>query len=183
MTHKENQSKIYSMAETALLTAVLCLSSYLVIPLPFTASVLSMQTVAVSLISLLLKPRRSFSCILIYLLLGVIGLPVFSGGTSGIGKLLGPTGGFYFGFLISALLVSTLKEKKADVKYYIAVTVLVSVPVQHIMAILVMCFHNGFNIPSAILSISLPFIFGDIVKCIAASVLAIEIQKRIKKSP
>lgn len=86
---------ITSMTKIALCVAVLSVSSYLVIPLPLTPIVLSMHTVMVNLVGLIFRPRQAASTILIYLIMGFMGLPVFSGGTAGPGKLLGPTGGFY----------------------------------------------------------------------------------------
>lgn len=177
---QKTETKIYAMAKTALLTAVLCLSSYFAIPVPFAVSVLSLQTVAVNLLSLMLKPRHSFMCVLSYILLGAVGLPVFSGGTSGIGKLTGPTGGFYFGFLVSAIVISILKDKRKGFRYYVAVTIFAGIPIQHIFGILFMCFHNGFNVSSAVMSVSLPFIPFDIIKCIVACLLYIEIEKKLK---
>ena len=98
MYTKRNIIEIQNMTRIALCTAILCVSSYLVIPLPFTPIVFSMQTVMVNLIGLILKPKSAALTILMYLCMGMIGLPVFSGGSAGIGKLIGPTGGFYFGF-------------------------------------------------------------------------------------
>ena len=103
MYTKRNIIEIQNMTRIALCTAILCVSSYLVIPLPFTPIVFSMQTVMVNLIGLILKPKSAALTILMYLCMGMIGLPVFSGGSAGIGKLIGPTGGFYFGFFFAVI--------------------------------------------------------------------------------
>ena len=55
--------------------------------------------------------------------MGLVGLPVFSAGTAGPGKLLGPTGGFYFGFLFAAILISLLRGKRNSVKRYVLVLI------------------------------------------------------------
>ncbi len=170
--------KIQAITKIALLTAVLCISSYFVIPLPFSPVVLSLQTVFVNLTALMLTPRQSFICVLVYLFLGAIGLPVFSMGSSGVGKLLGQTGGFYFGFLLSAPAISLAARKGAHLKTYILTSVLIGIPIQHIFAILVFSLHNSFNLEAAFTSVSLPFILGDIIKCVLSSVLAREIEKR-----
>ncbi len=170
-----------SMTRIALLIAVLSVSSYLVIPLPFTPIVLSMHTVMVNLIGLMLKPRHAAYTICIYLLLGLMGVPIFSGGTAGPGKLFGPTGGFYFGFLFAVIAISMLKGKKNKFIRYAIVTIGVGLPIQHLFAILFMCFYNGFNIQAAVLTVSLPFIPGDIIKCILASMLGIAVNKVLKE--
>ena len=108
MKKQENSLKdIRTITVSALFTAALSVSSLFVIPIPFSPVVLSLHTVIVNLIALTLKPVQSFYCIGVYLVMGALGLPVFSAGTSGIGKLFGPTGGFYFGFLLSAIAMST----------------------------------------------------------------------------
>lgn len=86
----------------ALFTAVMAVCSWISIPaaVPFT-----LQTFAVFLTAGLLGGRRGTLTVLVYILLGAIGLPVFSGFTGGIGHLLGPTGGYIIGFIFSALMM------------------------------------------------------------------------------
>ena len=174
--------KIADMTKIALCTALLTVSSFFVLPLPFTPVVLSFHTIAVNITGLILKPRYAACSVFIYLMLGLVGLPVFSGGTSGPGKLFGITGGFYFGFLFAVILISIFKGKKISVIRYIAVTLCLGLPVQHLFAMLFMCFYNGFNVYSAFISVSLPFIPGDIIKCFLASVMGAALNKVILKT-
>lgn len=86
----------------ALFTAVMAVCSWISIPaaVPFT-----LQTFAVFLTAGLLGGRRGTLTVIVYLLLGAIGIPVFSGFTGGIGHLAGPTGGYIIGFIFSALVM------------------------------------------------------------------------------
>lgn len=170
-----------SMTQIALCVTLLSVTSYLVIPLPFTPIVLSMHTVMVNLIGLLLKPKHAACTIGLYLLMGLIGLPIFSGGTSGPAKLFGPTGGFYFGFLFAVVLISLFKGEKINLIRYIVVTIFLGIPVQHMFAIAFMCFHNGFNLKAAALTVSIPFIPGDIIKCVIASIIGVSLNKVFAK--
>lgn len=170
MKHKEN---IYVSVKTALLISLIILSSYTYIPMP-SVSGLSLQTVVINLVSLILTPIQSFAAIGIWLLMGAVGLPVFSGG-AGLGKLLGITGGFYWGFLIAVPVMSALKGKKPDIKRYLLVTVLIGVVIEHLCAVFVMCLHNGFNVVAAFQSVSLPFILGDVAKCFVSSLVAVKL--------
>ena len=172
--------KIQDITKISLCVAILCVTSYLVIPVPFSPVVLGFQTIMVNLIGLIFKPKEAGSTILIYLLMGLIGLPVFSAGTGGPAKLFGPTGGFYFGFLIAVVLISLLKGKKLSFMRYCIVTILVGIPVQHAVAILVMCIHNGWNIEAAFITVSLPFLVGDVVKCIMASTIGIALNRVLR---
>lgn len=167
------------MTKIALLAAALSVSSYFVIPLPFTPIVLSMHTVMVNVTGLMLAPRHAAYTVLIYLFMGLIGMPVFAGASSGPGKLFGPTGGFYFGFLLSAVCLSLWKGKKNSVARYVFVTVGVGMPIQHLCAILWMCLYNGWNVKAAVWTVSLPFLLGDVLKCILSSVLGAAMNKML----
>lgn len=178
----KNKLDIQSMTKIALCVTILSISSYMVIPLPFTPIVLSMHTVMVNLIGLILKPKHAAYTILVYLLMGLVGLPVFSAGTAGPGKLFGPTGGFYFGFLVAVIVISMCKGSKRNFIRYVLVTIFLGIPIQHAFAILFMCFHNGFNIKAAALTVSIPFIPGDIIKCVIASVIGVALNKVLSKT-
>ena len=177
---RRDRDKIYAMAKIALCVSLLSVVSWFVLPVPMSPVVLSFQTVAVGITALILSPGQSAWAMVLYLTMGAIGLPVFSGGTAGIGKLSGPTGGFYFGFLLSAIVVSLLKGKEPSILRYTAVLILFGTPLQHICAITVMCIHNGGNIKSAFLSVSVPFIVGDIIKAFVTAYLGSKINKRLK---
>lgn len=175
-----DNSGVYSAAKAAICISLLIAVSYIVIPLP--PSGFSLMTVVVNLTGLILTPVQSGLAITVYLLMGLLGLPVFSGGTGGAGKLFGVTGGYYFGFLVAVILISLLKGKEFSFKRYSAVTVFVGVPTQHICAVLMMCMHNGFDIYAAFMSISLPFILGDIVKAVTASFLGVAVNRALEKN-
>lgn len=170
------------MAKVALCVSLLSVASYFVIPLPISPAVVSLQTVMVGITALILSPGQSAWAMILYLGMGAVGLPVFAGGTAGVGKLFGPLGGYYFGFLISAIAVSALKGKDISFRRYSAVTVGLAVPTEHLCAVLMMCIHNGFDVKGAFLSVSLPFIVGDIIKGFVSAMLAVAINKALSKS-
>ena len=105
--------KTLSMVYIALSAVLIALCSWVSIPaaVPFT-----LQTFAVLCVLSLLGGKRGVLAVLLYLLLGAIGLPVFSGFGAGVGALLGPTGGYILGFVVCALLywlVSALTRGRA----------------------------------------------------------------------
>jgi len=78
--------------------------------IPFTA-----QSLVVFVVASILSPIESLICLGIYLILGALGLPVFAEGTAGIERIMGNSGGFLYGFIFSALLISTaIKRFKVD---------------------------------------------------------------------
>lgn len=99
------------MALIALFAAVITLCSWISVPaaVPFT-----LQTFAVFTAVLLLGGRRGTWAVVLYIFLGVVGLPVFSGFRGGLGALLGPTGGYILGFIFSALVIWGVTAKTGE---------------------------------------------------------------------
>ena len=91
----------YAMAVTALMTAVTCILAPLSIPIGPVP--ISLTNFAIYLSLYLLDWKKGTISYILYLLLGLVGLPVFSGFTGGIGKLAGPTGGYIIGFIPMAM--------------------------------------------------------------------------------
>lgn len=98
------------MTVSALLAVMLSVSAYLSIPLPFSSVAFTAQSLMVMIIALSMPVNITFASIALYLLLGAIGLPVFSNGTAGLTVLFGPTGGYLFGFLIGGTIMSIIKD-------------------------------------------------------------------------
>ena len=179
MARPRTRMNIQNMTSNGLCVAVLCLASYLVVPLPFTPVVLSLHTVVVNLVGLILPPRQAVCAMAVYLLMGAVGLPVFAGGAAGPGKLFGPTGGFYFGFLLAVPVISLCRGEPGRFLRYFGVTALLGVPIQHVCAIVMMCLHNGFQPAAAFGAVSLPFLPGDIAKCALASALGVALNRAL----
>lgn len=174
---------IAAMCQIAICTALLCVSAYIVFPLPFTPVVLSAQTLIISMNALILRPKYSVLVQVIYTLLGLVGLPVFSGGSSGPAKLFGPTGGYYFGFILSALLISLLKGKHPNLIRYCLVTIVIGLLFNEgFGAIFMALYTQEPHLLPVLVSSVFPFVPGDIIKCIVASILAIAVNKALEKA-
>ena len=96
----------------ALFAVIIAICSWVTIPfyvVPFT-----LQTLGVFLTLRFLGSKRGTVAIAVYLVLGALGVPVFAGFTGGIGRLLGPTGGYLVGFLVSGLVMMLLDRWKAE---------------------------------------------------------------------
>jgi biotin transport system substrate-specific component len=92
-------------------TALITLGARVSIPLPLSEVPATLQSLFVLLIPMVWGWRTGSLAVLLYLILGFAGLPVFSGGSAGLEKLWGPTGGFLLGFLIVAVLAGKISEK------------------------------------------------------------------------
>lgn len=181
MNTKQNFSTL-ELTKMALLTALICVSAYIVIPLPFSPASLTAQTLVVNLIALLLTPRQAAFTIVVYMLLGLSGLPVFSGGVGGPGKLFGPTGGYIMAWLIAVVLMSWLKGKRYSFRRYCLVTMLVGMPVTLILGSIYMKFVTGMDWVSVFTVAVLPFIPLDLFKCAASAAIAKPVQISLLKA-
>lgn len=167
---------------TALMVALLSISSYIVIPLPFSAVSITAQTLVINLIALLFSPKQAGTAVFVWILIGAAGVPVFSGGAGGLGKLTGPTGGYIAGYLAAAILISLLKGKKRNLIRYCLVTILAGIPVIYLLGTVWYKYSTGAEGWMALITATvLPFIPLDIVKCVAASLLAKPLGKVVEK--
>jgi biotin transport system substrate-specific component len=152
----------------AALTAVGAFISIPLYPVP-----LSLQTLFTLLAGMTLGSVMGASSQIIYVLLGVIGLPVFAGFKAGIGILFGPTGGFLFGFIISAYvigrIIETIKEKNI---FYNLLAGFAGTVIIYFIGVTQLSLVTGIGIKKALLIGALPFLPGDILKIIAASFIA-----------
>lgn len=172
--------RIQDMSRVAICTALLSVSSFIAFPLPFTPALVTALTIVINICALVLPPKQAFASVGMYLLLGILGLPVFAG-TSGIGKMLGPTGGYYIGFLVAVGIMSRVKGKERSLKRYIGVTVGIGMPMIYIWGIIFMSFYQTMNLIQIIKVAILPFIIGDVIKCIASSYIALAINRALMR--
>lgn len=172
MSNNSSANKTLEMTRLALLVAMNCVSAYIIIPLPFSLSPIALQTLIVNMVGMLLPPKQAFITMLVYILVGLIGVPVFTGGTAGPAKIFGPTGGYIWGFAVAAVLIAYLRGKTFNFKRYAAISICVGIPVIYLLGALQLKFLTDMNWEAVILTGVLPFIPLDIVKCLGAVALA-----------
>ena len=164
------------LTKMALLTALLCICAYISFPLPFTPAMVTALTLVATLIGLLLSPKDAFIVLIVYVLLGAIGLPVYAGGTAGMGKLFGPTGGFIISWPIAYTLLSYLKGAKRSFFQYTWRSIVITMPIVYAFGMASFMLVANMSFEKAFIGAVLPFIPGDVIKCIVASWLAIKIK-------
>lgn len=165
------------LTKMSLCIALLCISAYISFPIPFTPIMITAQTIVINIIALILSPKQSTITVGVYTLLGICGLPVFSGATAGIGILHGPTGGFIIGFIIAAPVISLLKGKTNNIVRYLIVTILGGMSIIYLFGTAQLCILNKMDIKAALIAAVIPFILGDVIKCIVGSYLAMVLNK------
>lgn len=157
------------IALTSLFTALVCAGTF--IKIPFFPVAMTLQTLFVFLSGLLLPPLYAFLSILLYILLGLIGLPVFTSG-GGVGALISPTGGFIFGFLAAAFIGALLSKKKHDSFLYNFFVVMVMEVIVYLIGLPWLKINLSTTWSKALSVGFVPFILGDAVKIAAAALSA-----------
>lgn len=153
----------------ALLTG---LSALWEIPLGFTPVPITGQTFAVLLAGATLGLRAGAASQLLYLAMGAVGLPFYSGGSSGWEVLTGPTVGYLIGFVIAAAVVGRLAQAKADRKVLTAVPAFAfGTLVIYTCGVIGLVTVTGMNVGEAFTAGVVPFLIGDALKAVAAGLL------------
>lgn len=174
---KNRVGSVQMMTKMALCVALCCIAAYISIPLPFTTAMITALTLAMNLTAFILGPRETFIVLFAYTLLGCIGLPVFVGGTAGLGRLLGPTGGFIIAFMIAYPVVSSLKGPSNSFKRFTLIAVFIGIPITYIGGLISMMLLMDINLWQALIMAVFPFIPGDVLKVILAAFLGVKLNK------
>ena len=174
ITQTATRSKTYDMVYIAVFAVLIAICSWISIPttVPFT-----LQTFAVFLAVGVLGGKRGSLSVLIYILLGAIGIPVFAGFSGGFGILLGSTGGYIIGFLFSALLMwgmeALLGKKTWVLGLSMVLGLIVCYAIGTVWFMVVYTKNSGPVELAAVLSwCVIPFIIPDLIKIALALVLS-----------
>jgi biotin transport system substrate-specific component len=167
------------LSTAALIAALLAASAWIQIPLQPVP--ITLQVFFVVLAALLLTPGWAFGALLVYLSLGAIGVPVFSGGHGGLGVLAGPTGGYLFGFLVAVGLGSSLRtlleETRLPRLLIDSLTALLAVVTIYAVGALQLAMVADLTTAQVLVSGVAPFIIPDLAKAAAAVAVAAAVRK------
>jgi biotin transport system substrate-specific component len=142
------------------------------VPLGFTPVPITGSTFAVLLSGAALGMRLGAASQLVYLLMGAVGLPVFTDGGSGIEVITGSTGGYLVGFVFGAALVGKLAERKQDRQVGTTVSAfLAGSAVIYAFGVGGLMLTAGMDFNNAVLAGVAPFVLGDVLKAAAAGLL------------
>ena len=183
-----SRTDLRPLTVTALMAAMICVLGPLTIPIPFSPVPLSFANLAVCLSAILTGWKRGTMACLLYLLLGLAGLPVFSAFSGGTGKLLGPTGGYLIGYLFLSLttgFAAELSDRSGSFASRTAICIAGMIPGTMLLYLfgtswLALQAHLSFK--AALLAGVIPFIPGDLIKIAAAAAVGGTIRKRLRSS-
>ncbi len=161
----------------SLFSAIICIFS--IISIPFGAIPISLSLFAIFLASIILGLKKAVIAVLIYILLGLLGLPVFSGFKGGIQMLFGPTGGYIISYIFVAGIMGLASDNLPKVKYkkmFLFLASLLSLFVCYITGSVQYMLISSIELKKALISSALVFFPFDFLK----SIIAIIIGTRIK---
>ncbi len=175
--------KTVLMTQMAMMTGVLCIVAPVTIPLPFTPIPMTLTTFVLYLIASLLGAKKGVICVFLYLLLGIVGLPIFSGFSSGFITLAGPTGGYAIGYLpcvyFSGWLLERKMIRKNKIGYFLcfACGTVCCYCFGTIWFVIMM--SGTYTIGQTLLICVVPYLFFDIIKMLGATITVLSIKQRI----
>jgi biotin transport system substrate-specific component len=154
----------------AFFSALICVGAFIVIPVGPVPIVI--QNMIVILAGLLLGPAKGTASVALFLFIGAIGFPVFSGGRGGIAHFAGPTGGYLVGYLATVFVAGIINRKASRGPLIPVVASLAAATVVYIPGIAWLKLSLRSDWPKAIAVGLLPFILPDLCKAVAAGLLA-----------
>lgn len=160
------KSSLSSMTMTAVMAAALCAVSpwtLMVGPIPF-----SLCSLMICLAVYVLGWRRGTAAVAVYVLMGAVGVPVFSGFGAGLGQVVGPTGGYILGYLPLALLAGVFVERFPNRRWMQLVGLVLGTAVLYALGTAWYCFQSGASPAAALALCVLPFLPVDAAKLAAA---------------
>ena len=176
-----SQSRTKKLTLFGLMTAVLCILGPFSIPLPVSPVPLSLTNFAVYITVYMLGMKCSTASVLVYLILGTAGLPVFSGFGGGLGKLAGPTGGYLIGFLFIALIQGFLMDRFPGKKSAAVAGMIPGLTVCYAFGTLWLAGQMNLSFGAALAAGVIPYLPGDMLKIILAAVIGPKLRARVRK--
>lgn len=176
------RSKTLDIVYIAVFAAIIAVCSWISIPtaIPFT-----MQTFGVFLTMGLLGGKRGTAAVFIYIMLGLVGLPVFSSFTGGVSALIGMTGGYIIGFIFTALVMWAFEGLCKRKKWFLPCSMLIGLLVCYAFGTAwFMIAYAGstgaIGLGSALMMCVVPYLLPDTAKIILATFLVNRLSKAIK---
>ncbi len=179
MANQETNTLTRRMVTIGLVAAITCILAPFAIPIPVSPVPITLTNLVILIGTYVLGARDETISVLIYLLLGLVGLPVFSGFSGGVGKLAGPTGGYLIGFIFLALIAGFAVEHFPDNRAAIAGGMILGTAVLYIFGTIWLCVQMQIGFLAGLAIGCLPYLIGDAVKIVIAILIGPILRARI----
>jgi biotin transport system substrate-specific component len=135
------------------------------------------QTLGIMLAGLVLGAVRGGLAALVYVVLGAIGLPIFAGGTGGMGVISGPTGGFILAFPVAAFVIGLLVRRHMSGSVAFTASVLAGIGLIYLAGVPWLAWRLGISAEEAMLAGAVTFLPGDLIKAGLATYVALGVHR------
>lgn len=183
ITAKSNAKSSLTVSQIAVIgvmTAATCVLAPLSLPIGPVPISLTNLVIYFSLYTLgTMKGTISY---LVYLLLGLVGLPVFSGFTSGPGKLFGPTGGYLIGFIPMAIIAGLVIDRYINKCIVCLLGMIAGTAVCYLFGTAWLAYQANMGFQAALMAGVIPFIAGDLIKMVLAMLIGPQIRSQLKRA-
>ncbi|MEX3745569.1 MULTISPECIES: biotin transporter BioY [Lysinibacillus] len=176
------KSSTYNYVLAAFGAAIIAVLAQVSIPLPFSPVPITGQTLAVGLIVTILGTRLGTFSVLIYILLGAVGLPVFSGMSGGFAILVGPTGGYIVGFLVTAVIMGLYLDKFGITIFHAIIANLIGMVVTLAFGTAWLKVAADLSWTAAFMGGVAPFIVVGILKAVLAAWVGVIVRRRLESA-
>lgn len=177
---KQSKLSIQEICSIAIMTAITAVMAQISIPLPMMVP-MTMQTFAVTLAGIVLGSKCGSIAMGIYLLLGAVGVPVFSGFKGGLQSLVGPTGGFLLSFPLMAYIIGKGMELRKQKGMFVLLLCVGTIS-NYVVGVLMYCVVMDSSVWTAITACVLPFVPSAVIKAVLAAVMGLQLRKQLEKS-
>lgn len=174
-----SKSSTYQLTLIGIMTAITCILGPLSIPIPFSPVPITFTNLAIYLTAFILGWKKATISYFIYLLLGLVGLPVFSGFMGGPERLFGKTGGYLIGFIFMALISGFFIEKFYGKIHMYFLGLILATLVTYLFGTVWLAYLANLTFVQALLLGVIPYIIGDSIKIIIAITIGPLIRKRL----
>ena len=172
-------SQLQMTVYSSLMAALIAVGAFIAVPVGPVPIVL--QNLFVMLAGLLLGSKWGLASVSLYLLAGICGLPVFSGGGAGLGHFFGPTGGYLIGYLPAVLVIGLTSEKTASMSLRV-VALVAGAALVYLCGVSWLKIVTGMSVMKAMTVGMFPFLIGDAIKIVAALFIAKALYPMISKN-
>ena len=178
----KEKTNLLNLVYVAMFAAIITICAQIQIP---TAVPFTLQTLGVFVASALLGWKRGTLSVAVYILLGLIGVPVFAGFTGGAGVLFGLTGGYIIGFLFTAFIVGFMCDKLGRKLWVLALSTALGLLACYVFGtvwfmLIYNCTMGSISLVSALGMCVVPFLLFDAIKIAAAVVLVNRLDKVVR---
>lgn len=175
----QQHTKLRMLIITALFTAIISILAQVAIPMPLGVPITG-QTLAIGLAATILGSRYGTLSVVLYLLLGAIGVPVFAQMTGGIGIIVGPTGGFLVGFIPTTFIMGYYLEKTSFTVKHALIANIIGMFITLFFGTIWLKYAAELSWATAFAGGFTPFILGGFIKAFIAATVGIMVRERLE---